>query len=377
MADLVTQLLLPRLGADETAGLVRRRLGASADTALVGSLVARSEGVPFYAEELARSAAQGVGGLPTTLAEVLSARLSELTEDSRRVLEAAAVGGTDIGEDDVAAVLDLTGDRVDGALQEGIDRHILAMTGDAAGVRFRHALLREAALDGLLPGRLATLHRRWAEHLGAKPAAESDAGLAVRVAQHWRAAHDTGNAFAASLTAARLLRSAAAPAEELRMLEQALGLWDAGAAPHLVADRDRAAVQEAAALAASQAGEAERALKCQTESLGGVHPDREPIRHASMRLERLRLTEPLGQEVIDETEHVLAMLPPTAPDTEAGRVRARARLQTRTDQHHDGQDRTWRHRSGPRRRGLVMDQGRRGLCHDVSMQLLALYGISR
>ncbi len=323
-AERVTQLVVPRLGADETAGLVRRRLDGPVDTALVGSLVARSEGVPFYAEELARTAVQGAGGLPSTLAEVLSARLGELTAVARQVMEAAAVGGAEVSEADVGTVLDLPGDRVDAALREGIDRQILTMAPGSAGFGFRHALLREAVLDSLLPGRQATLHRRWAQHLAATPAAQTDAGRAVRIAQHWHAAHDTNHAFTASLAAARLLRSAAAPGEELRMLEQALSVWNAVADAEAMACCDQASLQEAAARAASQAGDWERAMQFQTAALSGVDPDTDPLRYASMRLERTRLTEPLGQEVTDETERVLAMLPTAPPDTEAGRIRARA-----------------------------------------------------
>jgi DNA-binding CsgD family transcriptional regulator/tetratricopeptide (TPR) repeat protein len=301
---------------------VRRRLGASADTALVDSLVVRSEGVPFYAEELARSAAQGVKGLLGTLTEVLSARLGELTGDARQVMEAAAVGGADISEADVAAVLDLPGVRVDAALREGIDRQILTMTQGSAEFGFRHALLREAVLDSLLPGRLAALHRRWAQHLTATPAAATDAGRAVRVAQHWHAAHDTDHAFTASLTAARLLRSAAAPDEELRMLEQALSLW--GAVPVVKAspNLDRAGIHQQAAQAALAAGETQRSLNHYASALEELDSAKDPVRCATVLLHRTLVTDSPTLASDSEIEQALQLLPASDPDSDVGRVRA-------------------------------------------------------
>ncbi len=324
MVGRVSQVQLPRLSADQTARLVMMNMDEPLDQSLVSDVVARSEGVPFYAEELARSARSAGRALPVLLAEVLSGKVGELSDDARSVLEIAAVGGAHLVEADLAVVANLADEQVERAIAEGIDRSVLMLTADPAACGFRHALLREALLDGLLPGRRAALHRRWAEHLSTTSTASIDPRRAVLVAQHWLSARQTERAFPACLTAARALQSAAAPDEELHMLEQALSLWDGVPDAARLAGTDRSAVQEAAAQAASQAGQPTRAVAFQTAALTGVDPERQPVRHASIRLERTRLTEPLGQEVTAEVEAVLALLPASEPASEAGRVRARA-----------------------------------------------------
>ena len=276
------------------------------------------------ARRLSALSAQGVKGLPGTLAEVLSARLGELTGDARQVMEAAAVGGANISETDVAAVLDVPGDRVVAALREGSDRQILTVTQGSAEFGFRHALLREAVMDSLLPGRLATLHRRWAQHLAATPAAQTDAGRAVRVARHWHAAHDTDHAFAASLTAARLLRSAAAPDEELRMLEQALSLWDTVAQTQIVARSDRSTLLGEAGAAAVRAGVALRALDLLDAALTNMSEAGQEVRTADLLLHKSLAHEHLGRATMEEPTRAVEALSAVADEPAAAEMMAMA-----------------------------------------------------
>ena len=152
--------------------------------AAVADVVERSGGVPFYIEELAtRIPGQP---LPDTLKDLLLLRVEALSQPAQRVLGAAAVGGARVAHPDLAAVTDLDPGVLDAALREAVDAHLLLVERDLPGYGFRHALLREAALDDVLPGQQTALHERWAQVLQQHlDTSGTDAGLAARVAHHW------------------------------------------------------------------------------------------------------------------------------------------------------------------------------------------------
>ncbi|MDQ6795155.1 MAG: AAA family ATPase, partial [Chloroflexota bacterium] len=83
---------LHRLGRHDVERQLGEILGAVPRPDLVDAVFARSEGNPFYAEELIAS---GVASqrLPTTLREVLSARLAVVSDTTLRVLGVAAIAG--------------------------------------------------------------------------------------------------------------------------------------------------------------------------------------------------------------------------------------------------------------------------------------------
>src|SRR5207244_9492475 len=55
------------------------------------------------------------------------------------------------------------------AAAEAVERSVLVVDPGLPGYRFRHALLREAVYDALLPGERCRLHRRVATTLAAHP----------------------------------------------------------------------------------------------------------------------------------------------------------------------------------------------------------------
>ena len=162
--------------------------------AVVADVVERSGGVPFYVEELAtRSPGQP---LPDTLRDLLLVRVEALSPSAQQVLAAAAVGGARVAHADIVHVSGLESDGLDGALREAVDARLLLVDRELPGYVFRHALLREAVLDDLLPGQQTALHERWARVLQQRlDTSGVEAGLAVRVAHHWYAALDLPRAF--------------------------------------------------------------------------------------------------------------------------------------------------------------------------------------
>ena len=89
-------LELGPLAPDELAALIEARAGATAP-ALVDAIVARSEGNPFFAEELLAAAGDESGELPRGLRELLLRRVARLDRRTKGVLRLAAAAGRDVG----------------------------------------------------------------------------------------------------------------------------------------------------------------------------------------------------------------------------------------------------------------------------------------
>ena len=167
-----TQIALQPLSSPESMSLVRDVIGAAeVDAPTVDMIVAKAEGNPFFAEELARTVTEGgspgpgssVPAVPDTVEEVLMARIDRLAAEDKRVLQAAAV----IGRRRVPfLLLQAALDPPDEALRERLVRlrgaEFLFETRSASELEytFKHALTHEVAYASLLPGQRRALHAR-------------------------------------------------------------------------------------------------------------------------------------------------------------------------------------------------------------------------
>ncbi|MDN5859235.1 MAG: AAA family ATPase, partial [Pseudonocardia sp.] len=259
----VQRLDLEPLGGDDSLELVRRLADGSVDDARLHSIARRSEGNAFFAEELVTAAPSGV---PEGLAEVLMARIEALPATAQRVLRIAAVSGRRVRHEVLAAVSDLGEDELEQALREAVTHHVLVPDRDpcaavgpgADGYIFRHALLREAIYQELLPGERTRLHSRYAQRLTERG---GESGIAAELAQHAYAGHDLSRALSASIAAAREADSRDAPAEVLFQLERALELWHAVPGAEGVAGIPESKVTRWAARYAGFTGDPERAAQ--------------------------------------------------------------------------------------------------------------------
>ena len=89
----VQRLELPRLDQVQTAAQLVGILGAAPAADLVDAVFARSEGNPFFTEELLAVVRAGSGELPATLRDLLRGRVQALPEPAQQVLAVAAVAG--------------------------------------------------------------------------------------------------------------------------------------------------------------------------------------------------------------------------------------------------------------------------------------------
>jgi DNA-binding CsgD family transcriptional regulator len=258
--------------------------GAPLTAEQVEAIHARSEGNPFYAEQLlAAGAGDARVELPATLAEVLLARVQGLSEPAQQVLRVAAVVGRRVPHRLLAEVAGQPEAELEEGLQEAVGARVLVTDAAAGSYAFRHALLQEAVYGDLLPGEQVRLHAACARLLAADPE-----GAAAELAHHCLASHDLVGALAASVRAAEEAEAVLAPAEALRHLGNALRLWDRVPEPAAAAGTDRVELTLRAAVAASAAGEYQRAASLARDAARTAGAAADPARAAGA-YERLGL----------------------------------------------------------------------------------------
>lgn len=271
----VTRIGLDRLDRAAVGRQIEAIAGADAGHRLGDSVWARSDGNPYFVEELVDAAVAGDGtdAAPTTLEAMLALRLEGASRAAQEVIGAVAVCGRTADEDLLEAMVGKA-DLRDG-LREAIDRQVLELDRSSGTFWFRHALLREVAERRLLPGERRALHERCATTLAARPdlANGSPAGAASELAHHWDAAGNADEAYLAAITAARAAELVAAHAQALVHYERALYL-EASASEAV--RTDRVDLLRRTADVADFAYQTERAIAHVTEALSLVDEAADP-----------------------------------------------------------------------------------------------------
>ncbi|RFA09001.1 hypothetical protein B7R54_07030 [Subtercola boreus] len=253
----VDRVELQRLSRKQVRQLATSIRGAVPDNRELAVIVERTDGVPFFVEELLGCETSfSVDGLPETLRGILLARYDTLTAPAQKLMRLLAAGGMRIEHELLQAVIDDSADAIDSAAREGVMASILVV--DETAYAFRHALVREAIHDQLLPGERVRFHTRFAEALGT-PAGGWCVDSSV-VSYHWMIAHNSRNAFVSAIAAMAEARRSFAFLGAARMGERALELWDQVEDPAELAGRSRVEVLADTAHALRNAGESDRAV---------------------------------------------------------------------------------------------------------------------
>ncbi len=237
----LTEIRLGPLAAADGRRLVDSLLRVSdLPDALRGRILERSEGNPFFLEEiirelidsgvLRRSAEGWVAttdverlGLPTTLRGVLAARIDRLAPAAKVALQRASVVGRFFTHRELQALSE-AGEDLDRALAQLLRVDLIrerARSPERQYV-FKHALTQDAAYAGLLAGPRRALHANMARHLEA--AADKATEQAALLANHWYQAEDWERALDYSVRAAARARALYARPEAIGHHWQALEL---------------------------------------------------------------------------------------------------------------------------------------------------------
>ncbi len=244
------ELALEPLDAEGTAALAAAVLGEEPDRRLAAALYDRTQGLPFFVEELAAAAAVGrlqdeATPIPETVREAILLRAEGLAGSTLAALEVAAACG-------VRFDLDLVAEVSGGDLTEAFERGLVAAEdGEAA---FRHALTRETFYGEIPLPRRRELHRTLAERL------ERDGAPPAVLAEHWVAARDGERARPALLAAAEAFCAVHAYRDAADAGRKALELW-----PDQGEDEERLAVLDRLGHCAQLSGELDEAARCWRE----------------------------------------------------------------------------------------------------------------
>ncbi|WP_447034743.1 ATP-binding protein [Streptomyces sp. DSM 118878] len=302
-----TTLRLPRLGRDDVGRQLTAILGAAPDGPTIDHVHRRSEGNPLFVEALAHADE----GTPDSLRELLLQGPRALPAQPRRLLGLASAGGSRITHRLLEELADERGDRLDAVVRVLVDHGLLIPDGD--GYTFRHALVRHAVYEDLLPGERARLHARYAEAL-------STGDAYAELAAHAAAAGDHASALAAAYRAAGQARRSYAHGDQAHMLERVLDAWDR--APDVVARLgvDRGGVLTEAAEACMFSGDYERGVEHATAGLALLDERRAPERVALLLEHRGRLLHRLNSVGTADFQRALRLLPDDPDHIQRGRV---------------------------------------------------------
>src|SRR5580658_9689671 len=258
--EWVQRMDLPRLTRGETEELAAGLQGHEPGPELAARLFERSEGNPLFAEELLSSPDLNTStrGLPESLRDLLLAAVARLPEPTRDVLQVASAGLDPNGHDLLSAVTRLDGEELARALRPAVAANVLLATRN--GYSFRHALIKEAVYDDLLPGEGERLHARFAAALEADPSLVEPGRAAIEAAHHWYEARDAARALTSAWPAAAQAGRSVAYAERLALLGRVLALWDQVPDAAQRIGTDRPGVLEEAVGTADLAGDDQRGL---------------------------------------------------------------------------------------------------------------------
>jgi predicted ATPase len=182
----VTTLTMSRLGRRQGADLVARVTGDKPlPAAIVEQIVARTDGVPLFVEELTKTVLESglltdAGdryelhgplpplAIPTTLHDSLMARLDRLAP-VKEVAQIGAVVGREFSHALLAAVAPMSANLLGDALEQLVNSELVfrRCVPPEATYSFKHALVQDAAYQSLLRSRRQQLHARIAEALEA------------------------------------------------------------------------------------------------------------------------------------------------------------------------------------------------------------------
>lgn len=278
------ELALGPLDREQTAALLSQLLPEPPSPSLVRAVYDRTQGSPFFVEELAAAlltrgllktgrrglelAEEGEVPVPDTVRDAVLIGVSTLSEAAREAAEAAAVAGRSF---DLGLVAELS---TEAGLVELVGQGQLEEEGEGRAA-FRHALAREALYAEVPWLRRRDLHRRLAEAL------QGGGGTSTEIAAHWAGAGEVPRAREALVRAVRESEDLHAYRDATRAARQALELWSEGEE-----EAQRVETLERCGRCAELAGELTEAAKAWRElsAVRGSSGDRLGFARAQRRL---------------------------------------------------------------------------------------------
>ncbi|MEU9887034.1 AAA family ATPase [Sphaerisporangium sp. NPDC051011] len=290
--DGVVRLDLPRLSKPEVAAQIAGILGDTPEFALVEQVYQRSEGIPLFVEALMER--EDDRNVPESLHDLIIGSVERLPEETQRVLRVAAAGGNRVGHRLLSAVTDLSDVDLENALRPAIARNVIQVA-DGGTYVFRHALIREAVHEEMLPGEHNRIHARFAEEIDRDRRLVPPGRASIEIAHHWYSARDHLWALISAWEASGKAANAFAYTEQIQLLERVLALWDRVPDAAERINVDQTTILEMASEAAVISGETDRGLKFVKGALAELDETLEPERVAHLLVRRSQLKKDKGR----------------------------------------------------------------------------------
>lgn len=245
--NLLTEVTLGPLNADETASLAMHLAGGALSPAQAAHLYQTTEGNPLFVVETMQTEARRIErgeqnavqlhALPSKIHTVIQSRLAQLSQPARELVSLAATIGRAFSYPVLAKATGQAEETLVNSLDE-LCRLNIVREDDTDGYDFTHDKLREVAYNSLSAARRRLLHQRIAHVLATIHQPMSDA-VGGQVATHYEMAGLIAEAVPHYQRVAEVAQRLYANAEAIRAYRHALALLEGlaaekqGAAPLL------------------------------------------------------------------------------------------------------------------------------------------------
>jgi ATP/maltotriose-dependent transcriptional regulator MalT len=330
-AGRLREIVVEPFDASTTAELLAATLETEPSPALSAAVFDRTDGLPFFVEELGSALTTGgrlrpgsrgldlVEGqdlpLPDSVRDAVLLRAADLSQDTRAAAMAAAVAGQEFSP---SLITEAAGIREwpDELLRRGL---VVELGTDRMG--FRHALIRDAFYSEVPWTRRAELHARVAERL------EASGSPAVVVAEHWVKARDSERARRSFVSAAEAFQQVYAYRDGVDAARRALELWPEGAE-----EAERLDLLEHLATCAELAGDLSEAIAAWREAAGERREGDDPARLGEVRGRLASALELQGrwEEALQSREEAAEAFDAAASPADAARERFAAAAHLRS-----------------------------------------------
>jgi ATP/maltotriose-dependent transcriptional regulator MalT len=310
-APRVLDLPLEPLGRDDVVRQMTGITGARPDADIIDAVTARADGNPLFVEELVAAGPSDVGQrLPATLTDVITARLEQLPEATRRLLRVAAAVGRRTNDALLSAAGGIEASQLAAVIRPALAYRVLTTAPGDPTYEFHHELVREAAYAELLPGERARVHAAIARWLTDHQPYRPDATELALIAHHWTEAGDPARAIPALVTAGASALRSAGFAEAFASLSRALR-WS-------LETGESADLLEVALMtvrAGNLCGDMAAAYQLGEAALAHIQPDADPHRYGELiavhGVHRTLAGDGAGARAA--FEHALSLLPEHEP----------------------------------------------------------------
>ncbi|MEJ2193333.1 MAG: LuxR C-terminal-related transcriptional regulator [Ignavibacteriaceae bacterium] len=228
-ARILNEINITTLDLEETRSFISRLLNKSPSSELSDLLYSRTQGIPFFIEELTNALNESgnidkSGNeaillnidnflLPESIKDTILQNLDSLTSESIQQIELAAVAGIEF---DLNMIVDLNGN--DKGLDALFEKNLIREK-ESNIAEFRHALIREAVESEMMWTRRKKLHRQIAAYLENKNTSPEI------VAEHWIAANELDKARKSLTESAETSCSMYAFEDASEYANKALEIW--------------------------------------------------------------------------------------------------------------------------------------------------------